>query len=110
MSILLVFAGVMLAVSGVLKVRGSERSGLGLSPFALLELGAAVGLMFLALPGSDRAGMLVRWSVPCAVVLLVISSIDHGRRLGVQRRHREDTEGGRLVRHVRYTSDDSDAL
>ena len=100
----------MLAVSGVLKVRGTSRFGLGISPLALLELGAAVGLMFLALPGADRAGTLVRWSVPCAVLLLVVSSVDHGRRLGVQRRHRADTEGGRLARHVRFTADDGDAL
>jgi hypothetical protein len=100
----------MLAASGALKVRGTSRTGLGVSPFALLELGAAVGLMFLALPGADRAGMLVRWSVPCAVALLVVSSVDHGRRLGAQRRHQADTEGGRLVRYVRYTSDDRGAL
>ena len=110
MSILLVVAGLMLAVSGALKIRGTSRFGLGVSPLALLELGAAVGLMFLALPGADRAGTLVRLSVPCAVVLLVVSSVDHARRLGAQRRHRADTEGSRLVRHIRFPSSDDDTL
>lgn len=104
MSMLLFATAAMLAASGGIKLRTTSRSGLGLAPLALSEMAVAVALGALALPGPLLGGVVVRWSVPAAVLLLIGSSIDHALRLRAYRRRRAESEERRLASFVKHLS------
>ena len=67
---------------------------------ALVRLLAA-----LILPSPMSGTALVRWSVPAAILLLVVSSVDHAVRLRAYRQARAESEGGRLATYVKYLSE-----
>lgn len=105
MTFLLFFTAGLVAASSVLKLRSTSRVGLGLRPLAILELVAALGLAALGLPGSLSGSPLARWAVPVAILLLVVSSVDHALRLRAWRLARAESEGGRLAAYVKYLSE-----
>lgn len=109
MTFLLFVTAGLVAISGGLKLRSTSRVGLGMSPLALLEMVAAVMLAALILPGPLSGTAVVRWAVPAAVLLLVVSSVEHAMRLRAYRRTRAESEGGRLATYVKYLSELPDA-
>lgn len=84
------------------KVRAGRRLGMGISIFVALEGISAIGLVLVGLPGPLVGSAIARASVPAAVLLLLVSSVDHARRLKSVRDRRESTEGGRLAAYVKY--------
>lgn len=104
MTFLLFVTAVFVAASSGLKLRSTSRVGLGLRPLALLELAAALGLAALVVPGPLSGTSVARWAVPAAILLLVVSSVDHAVRLRAYRRARAQSEGGRLAAYVKYLS------
>lgn len=105
MTFLLFVTAALVAVSGGLKLRSTSRVGLGVRPLALLEMVAAVVLATLILPSPLSGTVVVRWAVPAAILLLVLSSVDHAARLRAYRKARADSEGGRLATYVKYLSE-----
>ncbi len=105
MTFLLFVTAALVAVSAGLKLRSTARVGLGLAPLALLEMAMAVALGVLVLPSPLSGTAVERWSVPVAIVVLVVSSVDHAFRLRRYRRARAESEGGRLATYVRYLSE-----
>lgn len=105
MTFLLFVTAALVAVSGGLKLRSTSRVGLGVRPLALLELLSALILAGLILPSPLSGSALVRWSVPVAILLLVVSSVDHALRLRAYHRSRAESEGGRLATYVKYLSE-----
>lgn len=97
MSILLFGAALLVGLSALLKIRATHRLGMGVSPFAVMEGLAAVALSMLGLVGMSNGSAPAPWIIPGALVLLVVSSIDHARRLRFVRERREATEAGRLA-------------
>ena len=105
MTFLLLVTAAFVAMSVGVKLRSTSRLGLGMRPLALLELVAALGLAALVLPSSPSGTTVVRWAVPAAILLVVVSSVDHALRLGARRRARADSEGGRLATYLKYLSE-----
>ena len=105
MTFLLFVTAAFVAVSGGLKLRSTARMGLGYSPLALLEMLVAGALALMVLPNPLSGTAVERWAVPVAIVVLVVSSVEHAFRLRAYRRSRAETEGGRLATYVRYLSD-----
>lgn len=105
MIFLLFVTAALVAVSGGLKLRSTSRVGLGLAPLAILEMVAALCLALLVLPSPLSGTAVERWSVPAAISILIVSSIDHAVRLRAHRRARSETEGGRLATYVKYLSE-----
>ncbi|MDX1495001.1 MAG: hypothetical protein R3253_13115 [Longimicrobiales bacterium] len=105
MVFLLFVTAALIAVSGGLKIRSTTRVGLGVSPFALLEVFLALGLAVMILPGPLSGTAVERWAVPVAIGVLVLSSIEHAFRLRAWRRARAESEGGRLATYVKYLSE-----
>ncbi|NNF13661.1 MAG: hypothetical protein HKN72_10570 [Gemmatimonadetes bacterium] len=105
MTFLLFVTAALVAVSGGLKLRSTSRVGLGVRPLAFLELVSALGLAALILPNPLSGTAVVRWAVPAAILLLVVSSVDHALRLRAYRKARADSEGGRLATYVKYLSE-----
>lgn len=108
MTFLLFVTAALVAVSGGLKLRSTNRVGLGFAPLALLEMVVAMGLALMILPSPVTGTAVVRWSVPMAIVIVIVSSIDHFLRLRRYRKARADSEGGRLATYVRYLSEMDD--
>jgi uncharacterized membrane protein HdeD (DUF308 family) len=86
----------VLAISGALKLKSSNRLGLGIAPGSVLEL--VMALMLAAAP-------LMAWRVPtwffaCAIALVIGSSTHHAFLLGAARRRRKASEAKRLEFHV----------
>lgn len=103
MTLLLVVTAILLLTSGVVMLRAADRAGLGLSPFALLEVFAGLilaGVSFTS-PFTPEQGL----GVVLASVALVLGSSLHmwGQLKGVQRK-RDLSEGARLRTYVRYLS------
>lgn len=105
MSFLLFVTAALVAASSLIKLRSTSRVGLGLRPLALLELLAGLALAVLVLPGPLSGTSVVRWAVPVAIGLVLVSSLDHAFRLRAYRRARADSEGGRLAAYVKYLAD-----
>lgn len=104
MTPLVLVAATFLGGSAFFKARATLRLGMGISVFVVLEAAAALGLVVVGLPGPFSGSAIARWSVPLAVLLLLVSTIDHGRRLKAVRDRRASTEGGRLAAFVKYQS------
>jgi len=104
MSLLAFLTAVLLALSGLLKIRSGQRVGVGSSPMAMAEVVAGVALAVVSTGTVFGALVPPRWAVPASVLLLLVSTIEHGMRLRAQRLQRADSEGGRLVAHVKYLS------
>lgn len=100
---------ILLFVSGGLKIRSSRRLGLGmgLMPLAEVVLGLVVGMAGMA--ATVGGVSLPRWSIPIAVLLVLVSTGHHATRLSERRRRRAETEGGRLQTHLEYFSGDGDS-
>lgn len=105
MTFLLFVTAALVAVSGGLKLRSTSRVGLGFSPLALLEMVIALGLALLVVPSPLTGTAVERWAVPVAILVLVVSSVEHAFRLRDYRRARAETEGGRLATYVKYLSE-----
>jgi hypothetical protein len=100
---------ILLVVSGGMKLRSSRRLGLGIGLMPVVELvfGLLIGMAGLA--AAVGSFPLPRWSIPVAVLLVLVSTGHHASRLSERRRSRAETEGGRLASHVRYFSGDDDS-
>lgn len=100
---------ILLFVSGGLKVRSSRRIGLGIGPLPLAEIvvGLFIGMGGMAAAASGVA--LPRWSLPVAILLVLVSTAHHASRLGAHRKRRAETEGGRLQTHLQYFSGDGES-
>lgn len=100
---------ILLFISGGLKLRSSRRVGLGIAPLPLIEIvvGLLVGMAGMAAAAAGTT--LPRWSLPVALLLLLVSTGHHATRLGEHRRRRAETEGGRLRTHLEYFSGDGDS-
>jgi uncharacterized membrane-anchored protein len=109
-TILLMIAGVMLAVSGVVKIHASGRVKLGVPVLAIIEVfaGLALSVMAFASPPTADAGFRM---VVGAVILVLVSSGAMARKFSTQRKQLGDSEGVRLMTYVKYISvkNDSDA-
>lgn len=105
MTFLLFVSAALVAVSGGLKLRSTSRVGLGMRPLALVELVSALVLAALILPSHFSGTAMVRWAVPAAILLLVVSSVDHALQLREYRHARAESEGGRLATYVKYLSE-----
>jgi len=108
MTFLLFVTAGLVAVSAGLKLRSTMRIGLGMSPLALVELAGGLALAALILPSPLSGTVVVRWSVPIAILVLIVSSVDHALRLRAYRRARKESEGGRLATYVKYLSEMDD--
>ena len=98
---LLVLTGLLLLVSGGVKLRSGERARLGVQPLTLLELLAA-GLLCLGAAGGLGAASISLVLVPACTGLVIVSSVHFWSRLRAHRRRRELTEARRLETYVRY--------
>lgn len=108
MTFLLFVTAALVAVSGGLKLRSTNRVGLGFAPLALLEMAVAMGLALTILPSPLTGTTVERWSVPVAILIVIVSSIDHFVRLRRYRKARAESEGGRLATYVKYLSEMDD--
>ena len=106
-TLLFIFVGLLLMVSGLLKVRGAVRTGLGTPLIPLLEVLAGLGLpvFVFAQPPSEALGLRLMVG---AVALLLVSSTYHALRVRAHRRRREESEASRLVTYVKYLSERSE--
>jgi len=100
---LLVLTGLLLLVSGAVKLRSGHRAGLGLQPLTLLELLSA-GVLCLGAAAGLAAAPIAAVLVPMGTVLVVASSVHFWTRLSAHRRQREITEARRLETYVKYLS------
>jgi hypothetical protein len=98
LALLLYGTSFLLASSGLIKIRSGSRTGLGISPLALIELVAAVVTAGLAISGGGAPPVV--WSIPAALLLVVASSASHVRRLSAHRREREARLGASLATFV----------
>jgi hypothetical protein len=104
---LLFLTSVLLATSGVVKIRAAGRLQGGVPLLAAVELVSAVAVAGLALSGSlgPRAGFAAAVG---SVGLVVISSASHARGVRDRRRRREASEAARLATFIRYPSGAAD--
>jgi hypothetical protein len=107
MTALLVMTGVLLLVSGGVKVRSGLRAGLGVQPLTHLELLASVVWCFAAGGGLGASGAGI-WFVPAGVLLVLASSVLFSLRMTEYRRRRAESEGSRLENYVNYLSGTAD--
>ena len=75
---------------------------MGLSPWVLVEVSAALALLGVLLSGSLVGTAFARWSVALAIMVMLAATLDHGRRLKQRRHRRALTEGGRPAAYVQY--------
>jgi len=102
MTILVLAAAVLLACAAFFKVRASMRFGIGVSVLVMLEMVGAIMLLVVGLPGPFSGTVIAKASVPLALLILFVATVDHARRLGAIRERRNSTEGGRLAAYVKY--------
>jgi uncharacterized membrane protein YqgA involved in biofilm formation len=107
MTALLFMTGVLLLVSGGVKVRSGLRAGLGVQPLTYLELLASVLSCIAAAAGLGTSGAGI-WVVPAGVLLVLVSSVLFSMRLTEYRRRRAESEGSRLENYVKYMSGTAD--
>ncbi len=103
MTALLLVTSVLLLASGAVKVRSALRAGLGVPILSMLELFVAVVLTALAVTGFGDASPGTRL-VPLGVALMLVSSATFARGASGLRRGRAESEGARLVTHVKFLS------
>jgi hypothetical protein len=106
---LLFVTAALVAVSGGLKLRSTSRVGLGFAPLALFEMVVALALALLILPSPLTGTLVERWAVSVAILVVIVSSVDHGLRLRQYRMARAESEGGRLATYIKYLSDMDEA-
>jgi hypothetical protein len=108
MTALLFMTGVLLLVSGGVKVRSGLRAGMGVQPLTYLELLASVLWCFAAGAGlgTSPAGI---WFVPAGVLLVLASSVLSSMRMTEYRRRRVESEGSRLESYVKHLSGTADS-
>lgn len=106
----MVMTGVLLLVSGGVKIRAGARARMGVPLLSLLELftGVAVGLLAMVGPAAVGAARLL---VPLGVFLVVASSLVFSAQHREVRQRRARTEAKRLESYVKYFSkvDDIDS-
>jgi uncharacterized membrane protein YqgA involved in biofilm formation len=107
MTALLFMTGVLLLVSGGVKVRSGLRAGLGVQPLTYLELLASVLWCIAAAAGLGTSGAGI-WFVPAGVLLVLASSVLFSLRMTEYRRRRAESEGSRLENYVNYLSGTGD--
>ena len=105
---LLSIASLLLVGSGIVKIRAAGRAKLGLPMFSLLEVVAGIALAGVAAVSPPTVDVGFRYVVG-AVALVLVSSIAMGMRLAAGRRKREESEGVRLITHVKYLSASPDS-
>jgi hypothetical protein len=100
---LLVISALLLIASGGIKLRVGARTGLGVPPLSLVELLAGVGIAASALTGDPTVESGFRL-VLGGVALVLVSSVHMGMKFAARRRERDDSEGLRLFKYVKYLS------
>ena len=105
MTPLVLVTALFLGSAAFFKARAGSRLGMGISIFVVLEGLGSIVLVLVGLPGPLVGSAIARAAVPAAVLRLVVSSLDHARRLKSVRERREATEGGRLAAYVKYESE-----
>ncbi|MDX1645919.1 MAG: hypothetical protein R3304_02150 [Longimicrobiales bacterium] len=105
MTFLLFLTAVLMAVSGGLKLRSTARVGQGSSILAIVEMLLALALALLIFPGPLSGTPWAPWVVLFALVVIVVSSVEHAFRVRAYRRSRAESEGGRLATYVEHLSD-----
>ncbi len=101
MGILLFLLGLIALGSGVLKLRERNRTLIGTSVFAALEI--VVGAITIVASGLGAARMRpLAWTLVAAVLIVItISGTVHIRRVLERHRRREASERARFERFVR---------
>lgn len=100
---------ILLFVSGGMKLRSSRRLGLGIGPLPIAEVATGLLIGMAGMASAVGGFTLPRWSIPVAIVFVLVSTAHHATRLSERRQRRAETEGGRLASHVRYFSGDDDS-
>lgn len=100
---LVVLATALLLVSGLVKLRGAERVGLGLPVLPLVEVGTGVALLAVTVVRPLGPGWGLG-AVVASVVLVLGSSIQVGIAMRRRRHARELSEGARLRAYIQYLS------
>jgi uncharacterized membrane protein HdeD (DUF308 family) len=99
MTALVVIAGILALISGLVKIFGKGRIPGTVPLFALLEVMAACAAPFVAFtlkPPPVVSGTFVF----LLIALVIVSSVSRAMELRVQRRRREHSESARLANHV----------
>ncbi len=105
MTALLWMTGLLLAASGLVKLRSGHRAGLGVHPLTVAELIAAFTWCWVAATGLGGTPGLA-WLVPLGVVLVLASSALFSMRMREHRKRRAGSEARRLEVYVKYLSGD----
>ena len=105
---LLVLTGLLLLVSGGVKLRSGRRARLGAQPLTLLELLAA-GVLCVGAAGGLGSAPISVVLVPVCTILVLVSSMHFWTRLSAHRTRRELTEARRLETYVKYLAGAEDA-
>lgn len=104
MTLLFVLTALLLLVSGLVKLHAAGRVGLGVTVLPLVEVVAGLALLASAVFAWHPPGNTGLMLVTGAVLLIVVSSTWIGRAISRRWRAREESEGARLVRYVKYLS------
>jgi hypothetical protein len=101
MTLLLFLSGILLVVSGGVKMHSGARARLGPQPLTLLEL-LAGGLLCVGASMGLATALLWLVFIPLGPVLVVGSSLHFWSRMSEHRRRRDVTEARRLETYVKY--------